>query len=60
VLRWSKSSVPNSETEGNAYLGAIAIGDGDTIYAKAFKAGMLPSNALIATYTEAAPPPIVP
>ena len=29
----------------------------DTLYAKAFKAGMLPSNALIANYTEAPPEP---
>lgn len=56
VLRWSKSGVPNSETEGVAYTGAISVGVGETIYAKAFKSGMLPSNALIATYTEAPPP----
>lgn len=55
VLRWSKSGVPNSETEGAAYTGAISVGVGETIYAKAFKSGMLPSNALIATYTEAPP-----
>lgn len=54
VLRWSKSGVPNSETEGAAYTGAISVGVGETIYAKAFKSGMLPSNALIATYTEGA------
>lgn len=56
VLRWSKSGVPNSETEGAAYTGSISVGVGETIYAKAFKSGMLPSNALIATYTEAPPP----
>lgn len=60
VLRWSKSSVPNSETEGNAYSGAISVDPDESLYAKAFKSGMLPSNAMIATYTEAAPPPIVP
>ena len=53
VLRWSKVTVPNSETEGNAYTGPLSINADETVYAKAFKAGMLPSNALIATYTEA-------
>lgn len=53
AIRWSTDAVPNSETEGAAYTGAIAIDAGDTIYAKAFRAGMLPSNALIAPYTEA-------
>lgn len=57
VLRWSKVTVPNSETEGNAYTGPLSIDADDTLYAKAFKAGMLPSNALIATYTEAPPDP---
>ena len=57
VLRWSKATVPNSETEGNAYTGSISINADDTLYAKAFKAGMLPSNALIVTYTEAPPEP---
>ncbi|MEE4211482.1 MAG: hypothetical protein V2I43_19725, partial [Parvularcula sp.] len=56
VLRWSKSSVPNSKTEGNTYTGAISVDATDTLYTKAFKAGMLPSNALIATYSEAPPP----
>ena len=57
VLRWSKVTVPNSETEGNAYTGPLSFDADDTLYAKAFKAGMLPSNALIATYTEAPPQP---
>lgn len=55
VIRWSKIMVPNSETEGNAYTGALLINADETLYAKSFKAGMLPSNAMIETYTEALP-----
>jgi hypothetical protein len=51
TIRWSKTAIPNSSTEGSAYSGAISVAAGETIYAKAFKTGFLPSNALISAYT---------
>ena len=52
TIRWSKTAIPNSETEGTEYTGAISVSADETIYAKAFKSGFLPSNALQALFTD--------
>lgn len=51
TIRWSKSSMPSSSTDGNAYSGNISIDAGDTLYAKAFKSGFEDSEGITETYT---------
>lgn len=56
TIRYSKSVLPNSISEGTLYESAITVEADDTIYAKAFKAGFEDSNPLIENYQLVADP----
>jgi hypothetical protein len=51
TIRYSKTTMPLTDTEGIAYTGAISVSAGETLYAKAFKTGYVDSDGMTETYT---------
>lgn len=50
-IRWSRAFIPGTSGDGEAYAAAIPVSSGETIYARAFKTGLVDSNAIVAHYT---------
>ncbi len=51
-IRWSKGAPPASVSQGAEYDGFISVSPGETIYAVAFKDGLLPSETSQRTFNQ--------
>jgi hypothetical protein len=51
IIRYSTTATPSTISSGTEYTAAFNVGDGDTVYAKAFLTGYQSSDAFSATYT---------
>jgi hypothetical protein len=49
-IRWKLGSEPTGDTDGNAYSGPVSVADGDVLFVRAFKTGLLPSTSSSGTY----------
>lgn len=50
-IRWKLGSEPADETDGNEYTTGIDANDGDVIFVRAFKPGLVPSESSSATFS---------
>ena len=50
AIRWKLGSAPSSPTDGSAYVGPVPVADGDELFVRAFKPGLVDSDETSGLY----------